>query len=70
MKITGIPVAAIAVAGRLRPTDDAAVAALARSIERDGLRHPIEVAKTATGYRLVAGAHRRGGGDAAGRLSR
>jgi ParB family chromosome partitioning protein len=58
MKIVRVPIADIVVADRLRPTDPDAVRALSLNIETDGLRHPIEVSKTESGYRLVAGAHR------------
>ncbi|MBP5857256.1 ParB N-terminal domain-containing protein [Marivibrio halodurans] len=56
-----IALADIDVRDRLRPADQASVEALARDIDRRGLRVPIEVAGQLRGdkkYRLVSGLHR------------
>lgn len=59
--LQSIALADIDVRDRLRPADQASVEALARDIDRRGLRVPIEVAGQLRGdkkYRLVSGLHR------------
>ena len=53
-----IAVSAIQVENRKRPIDTATVAELKKSIDQQGLLQNIGVQETASGFRLVFGAHR------------
>ena len=55
--VTEISIDAITVKDR-RPIDNEQVQIYAKSIERDGMKTPIDVVRAGTGYLLVAGAHR------------
>lgn len=67
MKVVEIRVAEIVVGPRLRPFTERAVAAIAPSIARDGVRQPIEVAKAGKRWKLVSGLHRLEASRLAGR---
>ena len=57
--LLNVEIADIAVRDRLRPAEEAAVAALAADIAERGLRSPVEVAETPDGgWVLVSGLHR------------
>ncbi|MBF0182494.1 MAG: ParB N-terminal domain-containing protein [Magnetococcales bacterium] len=58
MNIQEIRIDLIDASNCLRVVDGAWVAVLAESIERDGLRQPVQVRETGAGFELVSGGHR------------